>query len=82
MRHGPGAQPRLRRAHRHGLHLPDASGDPPGHPGSCPICGMALEPVVASAGAEEDDNAELRDMSRRFWIGLVLTVPVFRARHG
>jgi Cu+-exporting ATPase len=43
-------------------------------PGSCPICGMALEPVVATemTGA----SAELRDMSRRFWIGLALSVPV------
>jgi len=44
-------------------------------PGSCPICGMALEPEVASANA--GPNPELVDMSRRFWIGLVLTVPVF-----
>jgi Cu+-exporting ATPase len=45
------------------------------HPGTCPICGMALEPVSASA-ATEDDNAELSDMTRRFWIGLALTVPI------
>jgi len=45
------------------------------HPGSCPICGMTLEPATASA-TTEDDNAELRDMTRRFWIGLALTVPV------
>src|SRR5882672_122103 len=44
-------------------------------PGNCPICGMALEPVVASAG--EQPNPELVDMTRRFWIGLALTVPVF-----
>ncbi|MDI3260745.1 MAG: heavy metal translocating P-type ATPase [Sinobacteraceae bacterium] len=44
------------------------------HPGACPICGMALEPVGASA--EAGGNAELRDMTRRFWIGLVLAVPV------
>src|SRR6476620_3373992 len=44
-------------------------------PGSCPICGMALEPEVASADGAP--NPELSDMSRRFWIGLVLTVPVF-----
>ncbi len=43
-------------------------------PGSCPICGMALEPSEISAEAEP--NAELIDMSRRFWIGLGLTVPV------
>ena len=42
-------------------------------PGTCPICGMALEPEDGSAG----DNAELADMTRRFWISLVLAVPVF-----
>ncbi len=49
-------------------------------PGSCPICGMALEPVVVSADAAP--NAELADMSRRFWIGLVLTAPVFALEMG
>jgi heavy metal translocating P-type ATPase len=44
-------------------------------PGHCPICGMALEPVIATGEAGE--SPELRDMTRRFWIGLVLTVPVF-----
>jgi Cu+-exporting ATPase len=44
-------------------------------PGSCPICGMALEPVIANA--ETGPNPELVDMTRRFWIGLVLTLPVF-----
>jgi P-type Cu+ transporter len=44
-------------------------------PGSCPICGMALEPVMATA--EMGPNSELVDMTRRFWIGLVLTLPVF-----
>ena len=44
-------------------------------PGSCPICGMALEPVEISA--EAVPNHELADMSRRFWVGLVLTLPVF-----
>ncbi len=43
-------------------------------PGSCPICGMALEPRTVTAGEEE--NPELRDMSRRFWISLVLTAPL------
>ncbi|MDR3534326.1 MAG: copper-translocating P-type ATPase [Rhodopila sp.] len=46
-----------------------------GGPGNCPICGMALEPVEATA--EAAPNHELADMSRRFWIGLVLTLPVF-----
>jgi P-type Cu+ transporter len=44
-------------------------------PGSCPICGMALEPVLATA--DTGPSPELVDMRRRFWIGLVLTVPVF-----
>jgi Cu+-exporting ATPase len=47
------------------------------HPGACPICGMALEPASASTGeGVEEENAELRDMTRRFWIGLALTIPV------
>lgn len=44
------------------------------HPGDCPKCGMALEPVDAGTG---EDDGELRDMALRFWIGLALTVPVF-----
>ncbi|MFZ6180530.1 heavy metal translocating P-type ATPase [Nannocystis pusilla] len=45
-------------------------------PGHCPICGMALEPRnVLSEGEEE--NPELRDMTRRFWVSVALTVPVF-----
>jgi Cu+-exporting ATPase len=43
------------------------------HPGNCPICGMTLEPEAAEP---EEDNAELRDMTRRFWIGLALAAPV------
>lgn len=43
-------------------------------PGSCPKCGMALEPRTVTA---EEDNAELIDMSRRFWVGTVLALPVF-----
>jgi P-type Cu+ transporter len=50
-------------------------------PGSCPICGMALEPENA-AHAEEGPNAELVDMTRRFWIGLALTIPVFALEMG
>jgi len=49
-------------------------------PGSCPICGMALEPEIATADA--GPNPELADMSRRFWIGLVLTLPVFALEMG
>ena len=44
-------------------------------PGSCPICGMALEPVTVSLTDEE--NPELVDMNRRFWVCLFLTIPVF-----
>jgi heavy metal translocating P-type ATPase len=46
------------------------------HPGNCPICGMTLEPKSPVAGGEEE-NAELRDMTRRFWFGAVLGAPVF-----
>jgi Cu+-exporting ATPase len=43
--------------------------------GSCPICGMALEPRTGTAVQEE--NPELRDMTRRFWMSLTLTMPLF-----
>jgi Cu+-exporting ATPase len=43
-------------------------------PGTCPKCGMALEPRTVTVAVE--DNPELRDMTRRFWIGLALSVPV------
>lgn len=45
------------------------------HPGSCPICGMALEPEMVSL--DSGPNEELLDMTRRFWIGLALGLPVF-----
>jgi Cu+-exporting ATPase len=44
-------------------------------PGNCPICGMTLEPLTVTAEAQP--NHELIDMSRRFWVGLALTLPVF-----
>jgi len=50
------------------------------HPGACPICGMALEPLVVTA--EAPASAELIDMTRRFWIGLALTLPVFLLEMG
>ena len=43
-------------------------------PGNCPICGMALEPRTVSLAAEE--NPEFVDMTRRFWVGVVLTIPL------
>ncbi len=49
-------------------------------PGNCPICGMALEPVLATT--EQGESPELRDMTRRFWIGTALTVPVFALEMG
>ncbi|EXS70512.1 haloacid dehalogenase [Sphingobium sp. Ant17] len=44
------------------------------HPGNCPICGMTLEPAIVTADA--GPSPELADMSRRFWIGLILALPV------
>ncbi|TAJ74796.1 MAG: heavy metal translocating P-type ATPase [Phenylobacterium sp.] len=49
-------------------------------PGSCPICGMALEPETVTA--ETGANPELADMNRRFWIGLALALPVFGLEMG
>src|SRR5262249_41931462 len=43
-------------------------------PGTCPICGMALEPRIVTL---EERNAELEDMTRRFWVSLAFTIPVF-----
>ncbi len=48
-------------------------------PGDCPKCGMSLEPVDATA---EQDDSELRDMSRRFWIAVLLTAPLLVAVMG
>ena len=49
-------------------------------PGSCPICGMALEPLDVTA--DQGPNLELIDMQRRFWIGLALALPVFLLEMG
>ena len=49
-------------------------------PGTCPICGMALEPEIATA--EPAPNPELADMTRRFWIGAGAPLPVFVAGDG
>src|SRR6266498_330506 len=45
------------------------------HPGACPKCGMTLEPKTVGAGDEEEQK-EVRSLSRKFWIALVLTIPV------
>ena len=48
------------------------------HPGECPKCGMALEPMTAKGRTDDGEgNAELNDMTRRFWSGAALTLPVF-----
>ena len=49
-------------------------------PGSCPICGMALEPLTVTA--ESGPSHELIDMTRRFWIGLVIALPVVALEMG
>jgi len=49
-------------------------------PGSCPICGMALEPRTITA--HEEENPELRDMTRRFWVAVALTVPLLAVAMG
>ncbi|MDH7972545.1 heavy metal translocating P-type ATPase [Sphingomonas sp. AR_OL41] len=50
------------------------------HPGACPICGMALEPATVTA--DTGPSPELADMARRFWIALVLSLPVFALEMG
>ena len=47
------------------------------HPGDCPKCGMTLELKTATAGTDDAENAELRDVTNRFRIGAALTLPVF-----
>lgn len=49
-------------------------------PGSCPICGMALEPVTVSLHDEE--NHELADMTRRFWVSVLFSVPLLAIAMG
>jgi Cu+-exporting ATPase len=49
-------------------------------PGNCPICGMTLEPLIVSADSQP--NKELTDMTRRFWVGLVLSLPVLLLEMG
>ena len=49
-------------------------------PGTCPLCGMSLEPVVAAVHAEA--SPELQEMARRFWVALALSVPVFLLETG
>ncbi len=50
------------------------------HPGACPICGMALEPEIATEAT--GPSAELIDMTRRFWVALALSIPIFALEMG
>jgi len=47
------------------------------HPGTCPKCGMALEPLNVEVSKESAESDELHDMSRRFWISAIISVPIF-----
>jgi Cu+-exporting ATPase len=47
------------------------------HPGNCPKCGMTLEPKTVTAGTDDAENADLRDMTKRFKVGAALALPVF-----
>jgi Cu+-exporting ATPase len=47
------------------------------HPGNCPKCGMTLELKTVTADVDDENNAALRDMTRRFWVGAALTLPIF-----
>jgi len=49
-------------------------------PGNCPKCGMALEPLTAAS--EEGENRELKDMTRRFWLSVALSVPLLLVAMG
>ena len=51
------------------------------HPGNCPICGMTLEPRTLGAGDKEEQK-EISSLSRKFWIALVLTIPVLMLAMG
>ena len=75
---GPGSPRASSTLHGHAIYTcpmhPEVRQD---HSGDCPKCGMALEPAAPTAGADGEENAELRDMTRRFWIGAALALPVF-----
>jgi P-type Cu+ transporter len=68
-----GASPRGKTIYTCPMH-PEIERD---HPGDCPKCGMALEPRTVTGDPDEVEDTELRDMTRRFWIGAALTLPVF-----
>lgn len=47
------------------------------HPGDCPICGMPLEPILAGDAADDEEAAELRKLTQKFWIAFAMALPVF-----
>ena len=77
MRHGPGAHPAWKPAQKSIYTCPMHPEVQQEHPGDCPKCGMTLEPKTVTADTDHEENAELRDMTKRFWIGAALTLPVF-----
>ena len=58
-------------------YCPMCAGVESDRPGDCPKCGMPLERMTTTAAPDDKENAELRDMTRRFWIGAALALPVF-----
>ena len=76
VRHGVGTEPATAPAARTVYTCPMHPEIEQDRPGTCPKCGMALEPSAAARPREEDDP-ELRRMTRRFWVGLALGLPVF-----
>ena len=75
MRHGAGTLHHRRARDPHRVRVPDASRIVRSEPGSCPICGMALEPRTVTL--DDAPNPELVDMTRRFWISAALSLPLF-----
>jgi len=57
------------------IHLPDAPEIVRDAPGDCPLCGMALVPIAGTGGGEAGDS-ELRDLARRLWVGVALSIPL------
>ena len=74
VRHGAGARDSCSRRHARSGPAPCIPRSCATRPGACPICGMALEPTTVTAAEEE--NPELRDMTRRFWASVLLGVPL------
>jgi P-type Cu+ transporter len=74
----PPSKPRAKEVHTCPMHPEIRQSGP----GTCPICGMALEPEMPSIDDSSGADPELADMSKRFWIGLALALPVFALEMG